>query len=78
MTTRMTTTTSIGPRPLARARFTATLSNGGIATWTATVVRIENGIAFVRHPRRARTMPFSPVPAHALYKYAASKLVLVK
>lgn len=57
-----------------RVRFTAPLSNGGQATWTATVVKVEGDIAFVRHPERARTMPFSPVPAKALYKYEASKL----
>ena len=60
------------------ARFEAVLSNGGTARWTAEVVKIENGIAFVRHPQRARTFPFSPVPANALYRYNASKMVFVQ
>lgn len=60
------------------ARFSATLSNGGRATWTAEVVRVENGIAFVRHPKRARAFPFSPVQQPGLYRYEASKLVYVE
>ncbi len=58
-----------------RAKFQTTLSNGGTATWTAQVVKVENGIAFVRHPEQARRIPFSPVPEKALYKYVAAKLV---
>lgn len=62
-----------------RVRFEAPTSNGGTASWTARVVKIDdNGVAFVRHPERARTMPFSPVPEKGLYKYAAFKLVAVR
>ena len=57
-----------------RVRFEAPLSNGGTVRWTAVVVKVVDGIAYVRHPERARTFPFSPVPAKALYKYFASKL----
>lgn len=57
-----------------RVRFQAALSNGGIATWTAVVVKVVDGVAYVRHPERARRIPFSPVPSNALYKYHAEKL----
>lgn len=57
-------------------RFRSPLPNGGFATWTAKIIRIENGIAFVRHPKKARTMRFSPVPVDGLYKYDVSKLVI--
>jgi len=59
-----------------RVRFTQSLSNGGTATWTAVVVRLKaNGLASVRHPARVRTIPFSPVPAPALYLYRVSDLL---
>ena len=61
-----------------KVRFSAPLSNGGTARWTATVVRVENGVAFVRHPSAARNMPFSPVPVQGLYKYDAAKLAANK
>jgi len=57
-----------------RVRFTASLSNGGYATWYAKVVAVVGGIAKVRHPQQARTFPFSPVPARALYLYRAESL----
>ena len=57
-----------------KVRFTAPLSNGGRATWTATVIKIVDDVAYVRHPQRARTIPFSPVPLDALYKYSVDKL----
>jgi hypothetical protein len=72
----MTTMTTTTPAPKRLARFRTTLSNGGTATWTAEVVRLDHGIALVRHPKRARTLPFSPVPANALYRYDASKLAM--
>lgn len=59
-----------------RARFQAPLSNGGTARWTAEVLRIADGIAYVRHPRRARSFPFSPVAAPGVYKYRAADLTI--
>ena len=57
----------------SRVRFESMLSNGGSARWTAVVVKVEDGIAWVRHPERAR-FSFSPVSAAGLYKYATSIL----
>ena len=56
------------------AYFTAPLSNGGTARWRAEVVRITDGIAYVRHPEHARRFPFSPVAQPGLYKYRADCL----
>lgn len=60
--------------PGDRVTFQANLSNGGTARWTATVIRVVDGIASVRHPRSARSFPFSPVPADALYRYHVDTL----
>lgn len=57
-----------------RVRFQADLTNGGTASWTAVVVRVVDGIASVRHPRSARTFPFTPVPENALYRYRVETL----
>ena len=56
------------------ARFEAPASNGSTVRWTAEVVKIVDGVAYVRHPQAARNFPFSPVKAPGLYKYAANKL----
>lgn len=55
--------------------FTAPLSNGGAARWSALVVRVDGDTALVRHPARARTFPFSPVKTPGLYRYRVESLV---
>ena len=59
----------------SKVRFEAPLSNGATVQWTAVVVKIEDGVAFVRHPKQARAFPFSPVAQPGLYKYRVEKLL---
>jgi hypothetical protein len=56
------------------ARFEAPMSDGSTARWVAEVVRVVNDVAYVRHPERARRLPFSPVKQPGLYKYRVSAL----
>lgn len=51
-------------------KFSHPLSNGGTVTWNAEVVKATDTTFTVRHPERARHIPFSPVKAAGLYKYA--------
>ena len=58
----------------ASVRFEASHSDGSIVRWTAVVVKVVDGIAYVRHPERARAFKFSPVKQPGLYKYHVEKL----
>ncbi len=60
--------------PGDKVRFTHELPLGGTVSWIAEVVRVTAHVASVRHPERARTMPFSPVPLKALYNYDVNKI----
>jgi hypothetical protein len=58
----------------SRVRFFADYVDGSTIRWTATVVKVVDGIAFVRHPSRARNFAFSPVRTPGLYKYRVEQL----
>ncbi len=57
-----------------RVRFQTTASNGATVRFVSRVIKVVDGVAYVRHPEAARAMPFSPCPERGLYKYAVEKL----
>lgn len=59
-------------------KFQAPLSDGGIVSWVAIVVKIDGDRIGVRHPERARNFPFSPVKVKGIHWYDRNKLRLTR
>lgn len=60
-----------------KVRFQHPTSNGGVVTFTARVVKVEDRGVWVEMPECVRRMPFAPLGGKRYGLYSAEKLVVV-